>query len=120
MFNDLGVGGALPALGTTPLVECKNYEHRVGGQEVAWFDHKLIQSGSDCGILIAANGVTGEARDKTFAQGVIAEALRARPTRRILVVTIDEIAPLASTTDLRDLLIRKIMDAANGQALQVP
>lgn len=114
MYNDHGVPGALVALGTTVFVECKNYEHKVGGQEVAWFDHKLQQGGSTGGILLAPLGVTGDPRDKSFAYGVVASALQAQAPRRILVVTLDDIAALTSSVDLRELIKMKIMNGSTA------
>lgn len=117
IYNDVSVPGSLVSLGTTLFVECKNYDHPMGGQEVAWFDHKLIQGGCDAGVLLAARGVTGTPHDRTFARAVIAAALSAKPSRRILVVTLDDLATITSTDDLRELLIRRILECATGNAI---
>ncbi len=115
MFNDVSVPGALAALDSPVFVECKNYEHPVGGQEVAWFHHKLVQGGSTAGVLLTVHGVSGELRDRRFAQGVIAEALRGDRPRRILVVTLAEVAALTSTADLRALLVRRMLEVSSGK-----
>ncbi len=114
LFNDVSVLGALATLESPVFVECKNYEHAVGGQEVAWFHHKLVQGASTAGVLLTVHGVSGEPRDRRFAQAVIGEALRGERPRRILVVRLDEVAALTSTADLRDLLVRRLMDVSLG------
>lgn len=113
MFNDYGERGSMPAFGSKLFIECKNYQGSVGGTEIAWFDHKLIQGNCSSGILLAANGVTGDLQSRTFGQGVVATALLSQ--RNILVVTLDDLAPIASTTDLRDLLCRRLMEISTGR-----
>jgi hypothetical protein len=115
-FNEPAAGGGFGLLGSKVFVECKNYDHPVGGQEVAWFDHKLIQGGSIGGILLAAKGVTGTAHDRTFAHGVIAEALRSSPSRTILVLTLDQIATIGSSAGLHDLIRDQIMLTSMGRS----
>ncbi len=117
LFNDIGVRGSLFALGTNFYVECKNYEHRVGGQEVAWFLHKLIQGAGTAGVLLTTEGITGDAQDRTFAQGVVHEAKTGNPARWILIVTLDDIEALASTADLYKLLTKKISDNSVGRSI---
>lgn len=117
LYNDVAVPRALVSLGTPVFVECKNYDRPVGGQEVAWFDHKLIQGGSSAGILLAASGVTGTPEDRSFAHGVIAEALRLPDSRRILVITLDNLAALSTTESLRELIIKKLMNVSTGRSL---
>lgn len=117
LFNDIGVPNSLFALGTNFYVECKNYENRVGGQEVAWFSHKLAQGGGSAGVLLTTQGITGDAQDRTFAQGVVHEAKTGNPPRWILIVTLDDLAALTSTADLRKLLIKKISDNSVGRSL---
>src|SRR5882672_4368815 len=42
------------------LVECKNWSVPVGSVEVSWFEAKLRRRGLSFGILVAANGITGD------------------------------------------------------------
>src|SRR5258707_15773493 len=42
------------------LVECKNWSVPVSNDEVAFFDTKLRGRGLSFGILVAANGITGD------------------------------------------------------------
>ena len=73
----------------TILVECKNWSHSVGSTEVGWFDTILRNRGLTFGILIAANGITGNAYDRTAAHSIIAAALREQ--RQIIIITRQEL-----------------------------
>ena len=55
------------------IIECKNWSNPVGSMEVSWFITKIRDRGLDFGVLVAANGVTGDARDKTAAHHVVSE-----------------------------------------------
>jgi predicted helicase len=56
------------------LVECKNWSKKVGASEVEWFIHKLRRRGLTNGILIAAEGITGD--EQRAAGALIMEALK--------------------------------------------
>jgi hypothetical protein len=66
----------------------------------------LNQQGVRFGVLIAANGIAGDAADRTAGHGVIATALT--HGRRIIVITRAEIDGLASTGQLIRLIKQKI------------
>lgn len=53
------------------LVECKNWQARVDSATVRDFVGKLIALHLKVGILVAANGITGDQRDQTAANDVI-------------------------------------------------
>ena len=88
------------------LVECKNWSHSVGSQEVSYFANRLRQRGCDHGILFATNGITGVPEDLTRAHFEVATALAAGI--RIMVVTTADIAGIASSDDLVTLLKLKL------------
>jgi hypothetical protein len=92
------------------LVECKNWSHPCGSQEVAYFVARLRQRGCDHGILFATNGITGAAEDLTRAHFEIATALTAGI--RVLVLTPADINGAADTSDLVNLLKRKLCQLA--------
>ena len=92
----------IPFLPDFILVECKNWSWPVSSIEVAWFDRKVKQRGIDLGILVAAQGVTGEQRERTFAHEIIAWALAER--RRLVVITSSDLAPLRSGEELVELV----------------
>jgi len=72
------------------LVECKNWTQPVGSQEVRVFTDRMKERACWVGILIAANGITGNAEDLTAARRHIARALQ--DGYHILVVTLNELA----------------------------
>jgi Restriction endonuclease len=92
------------------LVECKNWSKSVGSTEVNWFDAKLRSRGLLYGILIAAQGITGDAQDLTAAHHVIAGALREQ--RRLLVITENELLQLTDTDALVYMIKEKLCDLA--------
>lgn len=109
--------GGFPSFGDTVLAECKNWERAVDSSDVAWFDWKLRLGHASVGVLLATNGVTGVPERRTASWSVIQEANK--EGRRILVITMAEIAGLASTHALRELLIDKMGLLASGTP-QVP
>jgi hypothetical protein len=57
------------------LVECKNWYQPVGSAEVVHFCHKLEARNCGFGILVAANGITGNVEDLSNAHRTISEYL---------------------------------------------
>jgi hypothetical protein len=106
-----------PSFPDTLMVECKNWDDPVDSSHVAWFDWKLRLGGAKLGILVAASGITGNAERKSQAWSIIQAANM--DGRRILVVSLDDIAALGSRSDLRDLVIEKTSLLA-GRAAQIP
>lgn len=92
------------------LVESKNWSQSVGSGEVNWFDSKLRNRGLNFGVLIATNGITGNAQDLTAAHAVIAAALREE--RRLIVLRTQEIIELGDTMDLVRLIKVKLCELA--------
>jgi hypothetical protein len=110
---DLAVGNAghrsgLAAFPDVILVECKNWSNAVGSQEVTYFVSRLRQRGCVCGILIAMNDVTGDARDLTAARFEIATALKEKI--RVIVLRRQELEVLRSPADFVQLLKRKMLE----------
>ncbi len=96
----------LKSLDAVLLVECKNWSNPVGSIEVNWFLTKIQNRSLDFGILIAANGITGNTADKKEAHDVVSKAL-ARGIRMVLL-TRDEIENLKSSGELVTLIKQKI------------
>jgi hypothetical protein len=92
------------------LVECKNWSGAVGSVEVAWFNEKLRSRGLTFGILVAANGITGDVKRKTDAHAIIAGALREQ--RNIIVLTSNELRDLRNSDDLIQLIKEKLCELA--------
>jgi hypothetical protein len=90
------------------LIECKNWGSPVGAMEVAWFDTKLRIRSRTTGVLVAMNGITGDAHSRQFANAIVERALG--EGRSVLVLEADDIEHLASGEELADLLKRKEVD----------
>lgn len=84
------------------LVECKNWQESVGSMHVAWFDNKLRARSLALGILLAMNGVTGDANERTRAHDIVARALH--EGRHIIVLTREDIAGITESDQLVALL----------------
>ncbi|BAZ09704.1 hypothetical protein NIES4071_15140 [Calothrix sp. NIES-4071] len=90
------------------LVECKNWSQPVGSEEVNWFDSKLKRRGQTFGILIAANGITGNSQKIEAAHEIIRVALS--EGRQLVVITQAEIETLVSTEQLVQLIQEKLCE----------
>lgn len=88
------------------LIECKNWTNPVSSIEVNWFASKLESRGRDFGIIIANNGITGDAPDLTAAHSVLARHLERG--RQIIVINRADIQQLANTNDLIKLIKEKL------------
>jgi hypothetical protein len=92
------------------LVECKDWPKAVGSNQVSWFLKKIEDRGLDFGVLIAANGITGDAEDGTRAHLLVALALPKKI--RMIVITRQEIESFSTTEDMVTLIKRKICQLA--------
>ncbi|MBU7440913.1 restriction endonuclease [Paraburkholderia fungorum] len=92
------------------LIECKNWSAAVGSIEVNWFDSKLRNRGLDFGILVAANGVTGNPEQVSAAHYTIAAALK--EGRRLIVFTKEEILAFSEAAELVLSVKEKLCDLA--------
>jgi Restriction endonuclease len=100
--------GSIDFLPRILIVECKNTVDRVDSASVRVFLSKLHEMRLDYGILIAANGVTGDAENLRAAHDVIRTAFQ-RDGVRIIVLTRSELVMIRSTEGLIRLLQDKIL-----------
>jgi hypothetical protein len=99
------------------LIECKNWSWPVSSMEVAWFDRKVKQRGIGLGILIAAQGVTGDQRERSFAHEIIAWALAER--RRLIVITLADLEQVTSGQQVVALILSKLR-VLHGGGMSLP
>ncbi len=92
------------------LVEAKNWSNPVGSSEVSWFDNKLRERGLGFGILVAVQGITGNAQDRTSSHQIIAGALREH--RRIVVIRGDDLASLQESNELIQIIKLRLCELA--------
>ena len=88
------------------IVECKNWQHRVNSATIRDFITKVRSTRQEVGILVAANGVTGDAADQTAANDDIRLAFDQDGTK-ILVITRDEIEKFRNSHEIILLLEEK-------------
>jgi len=84
------------------VVECKEWGRPVGSAEVTWFVEKLRSRALDHGVLVAEQGITGDAEQGRAAQHIIAGALR--DGLRVIVVTGEDLRAVRSGRDVVKLL----------------
>ncbi|MFG1796676.1 restriction endonuclease [Nocardia sp. NPDC049149] len=108
----------LHALPHVILVECKDWSHPVDSSTLGYFINILDNRRVETGILIAANGITGDARDHTYAHSLGVSAL-ARGIK-VLVVTTEEIEKLTCTEDFVELLLRRFLSSYMRGGIGVP
>ncbi|MCV7164995.1 restriction endonuclease [Mycobacterium stomatepiae] len=90
------------------LVECKNWREPVDSQTVSTFATKIRHRGCSLGVLVAANGVTGDPYQQTAAYQAAANALVEKT--RILLLTTSDLQKLRSGKDVVALLHRRLLD----------
>ncbi|MFI6225028.1 restriction endonuclease [Nocardia salmonicida] len=91
------------------LVECKNWSKPVDSAAVTTFAAKIRHRSCDLGVLVAANGVTGDPYERSAAYQAAAIALAAERTR-ILLLTTDDLRTLRSGSDIVTLLHNRLLD----------
>jgi hypothetical protein len=91
------------------LVECKNWSAPVGAVNVREFATKLKHRACAYGVLVAANGITGNPQDRTAAHDAIRMAL-ATEGISIIVITRAEIEGWALTEEVVDLFKLKLCE----------
>jgi Restriction endonuclease len=88
------------------IVECKNWRAPVNSATIRDFITKVRSARQEVGILVAANGITGDAADQTAANDDIRLAFDQDGTK-ILVLTRVEIEQLRSLREIVLLLQEK-------------
>ncbi len=78
LYNDPRLS-PVPFLSEYPIIECKNWIVPVDSATVRDFIGKVRTAHLEVGILVAANGVTGDDSDRTAAIDVIRHALMLTP-----------------------------------------
>ncbi len=98
------------------LVECKGWRDAVNSEQVSWFLTKVRHRGVRFGILIAANGITGEPEHLSRAHFLVSTEL-ATFGIRMVIVDREEIEKLASGEDFAKLIIQKVctLHASGGR-----
>ena len=96
----------LPFLPDYLIFECKNWAAPVNSASVEGFVAKIRSCRLDLGVLVAANGITGDPIQRTAANDVIRRAFD-RDNIKLLVVTRAEIETFRSVKDVIALMREK-------------
>lgn len=107
-FNNKAAKG-LPFLEYLLLVECKNWSVPVGANHIREFVTKLEHRACANGVLIAANGITGNPQDRSAAHDAVRMALAVKHIR-LIVITRAEIETWADTSEIVTLFKRKLCE----------
>lgn len=97
------------------LVECKNWDNPVDSQSVLAFSGKLEMRYVELGILVAANGITGDEKDLASAHHII--EMHQSMGRRIVVVTLDSLRKVTTTDDFEVLLRDRLLNTVGASHL---
>jgi hypothetical protein len=108
---DLAVshGGGFPGLPDKFLVECKNYGDPVDSKAIGYFLFICVSRSAELAIVVAAEGLTGNADDMTYAHSlaIAASALGCR----LVVITTADLLGLGTVDDLQALLRERFLSA---------
>ncbi|GAB2640690.1 restriction endonuclease [Nocardia goodfellowii] len=100
------------------LIECKNWSSPVDSSTLGYFINILRSRKVEVGILIAANGITGDpiALTNAHALGVsaIADGIK------MLIITTEDIAKLTCVTELVEIILRRFLRAYARGGLGTP
>jgi len=102
--------GSLDFLPNIILVECKNWSNAVGSAEISYFKEKLAHRDCTHGILLAANGITGDPTCLTAAHYEMAFALANKI--KIIIIKFEELIAITETGGLIDLLKKRLLELA--------
>jgi hypothetical protein len=108
---DLAVshGGGFPGLPEKFLVECKNYGDPVDSKAIGYFLFICLSRSAELAIVAAAEGLSGNADDMTYAHSlaIAASALGCR----LVVITTADLLSLGTVEDLQALLRERFLSA---------
>jgi restriction endonuclease len=100
------------------LAECKDWDKPVDSSTVGYFMSILAGRGIELGVLVAANGITGDREDLTNAHAL---GLHASPRGiKLIVITSDDIDGLQSVDEFIELLHRRYLKSFATGAIGVP
>jgi hypothetical protein len=114
--NSGSVSG-LACFPTVFLVEAKNWAEPVDSSSVAAFIDKLRERRVELGILVAANGATGEAATLRAAHHKAASAQTSG--FRILLITMDGLLRLRTTDEFTTLLVKRLLGLVASGTFQL-
>jgi len=91
------------------LVECKEWDQPVDSRTIGYFLNILAGRSIEVGVLVAANGITGDLSNITHAHALGLTA--AARGIKLIVITTEEITDLTSVVEFVELLHRRLLRA---------
>jgi hypothetical protein len=108
VFSHLHSVSAIPIPDVTVIVECKNEVTKTSSEEITRFATKLRSRNARIGIFVTWAGLAGRKRPPSHAHAAIRDELGTGIS--IIVVTTAELAALADSTDLAQLLVGRLQE----------
>ncbi len=98
------------------LVECKGWKDAVNSEQVSWFLTKIRHRGVRFGILIAANGITGEPEHLSRANFLVSVEM-ATFGIKMVIITRKEIESFRLGEEFAQIIIQKVcnLHASGGR-----
>lgn len=107
--------GWMTVLNPLFLVECKNWSDPVDSKAINDFSTKLLDRNIKDGLLIAANGITGDSTKLSAAHHrVIMSQSRGQ---RITVLKLEEICVVNTPEEFTELIVARVLDVASSGTL---
>lgn len=114
-FWNARVPGGLHFLDCPLIVECKGWSEPLPGRELRNFATLLRDRGRTNGVLVAIQGITGDAAERSAGFFHVAAAMAGGQT--VLVITGADLAALQDPGEVVRLLRRRMLDQVRGQTL---
>ncbi len=119
---DVAVGNdrlahGLPILPSVFLVECNDWSNPVDSKTVGYCFNILAGRGVELGVLVAANGITGQEDMLHAASLGFAAAPRGV---KLIVITSKDLTNLTSTEDFIELMSRRYLRAVASGTIGLP
>jgi hypothetical protein len=100
------------------LVECKNWSAPVDSATIGSFVDKLTNRCIELGVLVVANGVTGDPEEMSSAYDKAKMALQRG--HRLLLISLDDITSLNTPIEFTDLLVDRLLGLIAAGTFQLP
>lgn len=111
------IADGLPVLPSVILAECKDWSRPVDSATVGYFINTLANRSVELGILVAANGITGQEDRRHAAALGYAAAPRGI---KLIVLTTEDLCCLTSTAHFIEMLSRRYLRAVASGTVGLP
>ncbi|WP_158587853.1 restriction endonuclease [Actinomadura logoneensis] len=99
------------------LVECKNWSNPVDSSTIAEFIDKLENRRIELGVLVVANGVTGD--PETLKSAYHKAAMAQSRGHRLIVLSLDDLLKASTTREFTELLVDRLLGVVVSGTFQL-